>query len=447
MSHNNYLWMCMIILRILVMNKIISKKKFSAILLAIITINLLPYRVKAVASETSACIAADACFYSTVDTQSICDPTLGGSAGTGPLYGPLFPKIGDTKQLANSIYAYIKKTKPNSPYNSQAYADMFVAKGITYDVNPALAVAQLQVETSLGTTGHSAPPQYNPFNVRNGPNNSFGSYASYEDAMEQYYSLIKRVYTGPPRSLTSVQEIINIYAPPTDGNNVSAYFSTVNQVMTKILGGLKTTADDTTTQTNQPTPTTTTSSCSNSSAGELGWNITGNNKMVTYNQTDPKYANHPYGKGKSSILESGCGPTSLAMIVATLSGKTNITPITIADKYGDKYHGEGGSLWSLFPVVAKDYDLKFEDLNKDLSRVPAIIKNGGLVLISVDTGYFTPQSHLMVIRAVTEDGTGFYLNDPNGDGWGLHATETKAFDAKFLNGEGALKHLWGYSKK
>lgn len=437
------------------MNKKLLHKLTSGIIMAALCVGIIPRPVQAVSKDTSGCIAADACFYSKVAAkEEICNPLLGGAAGTGPLYGPLFPKVADTKKLSAAILAYISKTKPNSPFNTQAYADMFVAKGISYDVNPALAVGQLLIETSLGTAGHAAPPQYNAFNVRNGPGGSFGSYTSYADAIDAYYSLIKRVYTGPPSNITSVQALINKYAPPSDGNNVSQYLTTVNQVMLKILGGLESGEPKGTTETPAETPSTETATvdtatagCSSSLAGELGWNIEGKNKMVTYNQTDPKYANHPYGKGKSSIVESGCGPTSLAMIVATLTGKTNITPVTLADKYGDTYHGDGGSQWTLFPVVAQDYNLNFQDLGKDLGKVPAIIKGGGLVLISVDTGYFTPNSHLMVIRAVTEDGTGFYLNDPNGDGWGDHITETKPFDAKFLNGEGALKHLWGYTKK
>lgn len=413
--------------------------------------------VLAVGPETSGCIATDSCFYSESSSQDkVCDPTLGGAAGSGPLYGPLFPKVADTKKLAAAIKAYIEKTKPNSPYNTQEYADMFVAKGITYDVNPALAVAQLQVETSLGTVGHARPPKYNAFNVRNGPGGSFGSYASYADAMDAYYSLIKRVYTGPPSNITSVQALINKYAPPSDGNNVSQYLTTVNQIMNKILNGLGTSADAATTgdTTSESTPSTdsaaadtATSSCGiPGSAGELGWNMTGDNKMVTYNQTDPKYSSHPYGEGKSPIGQSGCGPTSVAMVVATLTGKSNIDPITIADKYGARFHGSGGSSHELFPTAAADYGLYEEYLGTDLNKAVAFIKAGGLVIISVNAGHFTGGGHIMVIRAITQDGTGFYINDPNGAGINKDS-ETRSFDAAFLNGPGAMKGLWGYTKK
>ena len=37
-------------------------------------------------------------------------------------------------------------------------------------------------------------------------------------------------------------------------------------------------------------------------------------------QTDPKWANKPYGS--STIKVSGCGTTSVAMVVSGLTGKT-----------------------------------------------------------------------------------------------------------------------------
>lgn len=429
------------------LSKLHSKQLTSIIILFILAINLIPRGVGAVASETSECIINDACFYSqSASKDSICDPTLGGAAGSGPLYGPHFPKVSDTKQLASRILDFINKTQPKSVFNNQTQADILVSLGIKYDVNPALAIAQSISETSLGTTGHAVDGKNNVFNIRG--DGSFKSFSSLAEGNEAYFSLIKRRYLGPPYNMTSISQIINTYAPPTDGNDTQKYIRDVNDVMHKILSGLGSAADDTSNNPAgaQAATDTVTSGCNISSAGELGWNITGNNKMVSYDQTDPKYSNHPYGTGKSSIGESGCGPTSIAMVVSTLSGKTSINPITIADKYGDKYHGQGGTSWDIFPAVAKDYNLNMVNLGKDLNKVPAIIKSGGLVIISVGTGYFTPTSHLMVIRAVTKDGTGFYINDPNGDGWGLHQTETKPFDAKFLNGEGALKNLWAFTR-
>lgn len=183
------------------------------------------------------------------------------------------------------------------------------------------------------------------------------------------------------------------------------------------------------------------------SAGVNGWDLEGENAMTFFDQCDSKWANKPYGAGKNSICASGCGIASLAMILKTLKG-ANVTPQTLANKYGDKYHGAEGTAWGLWSVAAKDYDLKMTDIGSDLSKAAASVKAGGLVMISVDGGAFTSRGHLMVIRAVNDKGE-FLLadpnnsankNDPTGD------TNKTAYSADFLRGQGALKHLWSWSK-
>ncbi|QHI72003.1 C39 family peptidase [Aminipila terrae] len=50
-------------------------------------------------------------------------------------------------------------------------------------------------------------------------------------------------------------------------------------------------------------------------------------KPINYLQTDPKWANIDYSaKGeKTTIGKSGCGPSCMAMVIATLKNK-NVTP-------------------------------------------------------------------------------------------------------------------------
>lgn len=199
--------------------------------------------------------------------------------------------------------------------------------------------------------------------------------------------------------------------------------------------------------------TTTGSTCSTAGAGQacktgdtIGWQFEGACKMISYDQGDPKWANIPYGAGKTVISESGCGPTSLAMVGATLLNNSAITPETVATKYGDAYHDPNvGTSWSLFPRYAQDTGLRYSDLGTDFSAAAEILRAGGLVVISVDPGHFTGNGHLMVIRATNPSGTEFYLADPNGDGIN-NDSETRSFTADFLRTEGGMKHLWGYAK-
>lgn len=185
------------------------------------------------------------------------------------------------------------------------------------------------------------------------------------------------------------------------------------------------------------------SECSGSTGGANGFEL---NQMKVFDQCDPKWANEEYGEGKSPICEGGCGITSMAMVVATLKDSSQ-TPKTMSDKYGDRFHGSSGTDWGLWPVAARDFGLKYKDLGVDLNKAKDIIKSGGMVIISVNAGEFTSGGHLMVIRAVDDEGN-FYLADPNykGNKGKGKDTNNKAYSADFLKNQGALKHLWGFSK-
>jgi hypothetical protein len=181
--------------------------------------------------------------------------------------------------------------------------------------------------------------------------------------------------------------------------------------------------------------------------GANGWELQGPNAMVYYGQCDPKWANVAYGTGKSSICEGGCGITSMAMVVATLSSEgKNETPETLAKKYGDVYHTSDGTSWALWPVAARDYGLQEQSLGTDLNKAADIVKAGGLVIISVDPGEFTSGGHIMVIRAVTDDGK-FLLADPNNAGSpASNDTNKTPYSADFLRTQGSLKGLWSFTK-
>jgi hypothetical protein len=185
--------------------------------------------------EDQKSIYNDTVWYKSDDSNnsSFC---LGGPGGSGPLYGPFFPKVSDTAALAQAISSYITSTRPDSPLIS--HANEFVGYGQQYNVNPALIVAIAQKETSLGTAGNALAPQYNVFNVRNGDAGSFGNYASISDSIQSVNKLISgSLYLGPPANETTISAVISTYAPSSE-NDTNAYIKFVGGVMQKILGNL-----------------------------------------------------------------------------------------------------------------------------------------------------------------------------------------------------------------
>ncbi|MCX6728168.1 MAG: phage tail tip lysozyme [Candidatus Saccharibacteria bacterium] len=189
------------------------------------------------------------------------------------------------------------------------------------------------------------------------------------------------------------------------------------------------------------------SSGSTNSAGQYGWEKTGPNAMVYYAQCNPKWAGNSYG-GSGSICESGCGLTSTTMILATLTGNKSIAPDKMAVKYG-VYHVPGGTSHALFHKAASDYGLKDRDLGMNFDAVRDILQKGGLVIMGANAGYFTTGGHLMVIRAMTADGSKFYVADParpNGNYTATTESREGPFTPEFLTGQGSVVTLWGIWK-
>ncbi len=394
--------------------------------------------VKAVSRGDLDAIINNTPFYSADDEK--CDVDVSGPAGSGPLDGPFFPKIGDTADLKKRMTEYVQKTKPSSPLLS--HIGEFVDFGKQYNVNPVMVLAMAQKETSLGTAGFGKPGIHNILNVQHGGSTRFAPYPSYTVAIEEFMKLMaSKTYLGPPSNFTTVSQIIHRTTPKGDGANDPDNFTTfVISVIHKVLDGSSTDAPAAAASTPQVD-----SKCGQTTnAGEYGWDLTGPHAMVSYEQIDKQWSGLPYGAGKDSIGASGCGPTSLAMIGSTLLGDKSITPVALANKYGAKYHSNGTD-WSLMPVFARDYNLKYQDLGTSFDGAITILKAGGLVLISVDPGWFTPQGHFMVVRAVSPDGQTFFLNDPNGAGYHKDS-ETRGFTRDFFVSQGHMLKMWGYSK-
>lgn len=131
----------------------------------------------------------------------------------------------------------------------------------------------------------------------------------------------------------------------------------------------------------------------------------GETQVIYYNQLDSRWSNKMYGKS-STIGAAGCGPTSLAICVSTLTGKT-VDPPAVCEwsvKNGHRYEGNG-SYHSLIPEGAKHYGLKVEKLGRSSAReLEQHLSSGHLVIAIMAKGYFTSNGHFIVLRGITENG-------------------------------------------
>lgn len=129
----------------------------------------------------------------------------------------------------------------------------------------------------------------------------------------------------------------------------------------------------------------------------------GGMEVMYYNQLDERWAEVMYGTS-STIGQGGCGPTSMAIVVSTLTGEAH-DPVELAQwsvENGHRCEGNG-SYHSLIPAAASAYRLSCEG-NLDAQGIVDALSSGKLVVAIMSQGHFTQGGHFIVLRGVTSEG-------------------------------------------
>lgn len=141
---------------------------------------------------------------------------------------------------------------------------------------------------------------------------------------------------------------------------------------------------------------------------------TGTTQPVDYKQFDSRWKSKPYtatGNKKQTIGSSGCGPTSMADIVATWIDKAQ-TPVELCKYSLD--HGfrtkNDGTAWGFFKSVAAAYGFGKFVQTKSMATARAALKAGALVVASMGPGYWTSGGHFICLWKT--DDVYMYANDP-----------------------------------
>lgn len=171
-----------------------------------------------------------------------------------------------------------------------------------------------------------------------------------------------------------------------------------------------------------------------------------NHQPVLYYQTDPRWKNIPYAaKGESSTIGgSGCGPTAMAMVLATWADPS-VTPKTEcawAKAHGYKYLNQG-TAYSYFVPAAKRYGLDCRQITPGYiygnanspyhEQARKALDNGDFVIACMGKGTWTRGGHYVLVWGV--DGNTVYINDPAS----ASAARTRG---NYLVFKQQVKHYW-----
>ena len=138
------------------------------------------------------------------------------------------------------------------------------------------------------------------------------------------------------------------------------------------------------------------------------------------------------------IAVNGCGPTTVAMVAAGLTGDNTITPYKVAQFAAENgyYAGNAGTSWSLMTEGARQFGIHGEEMGLGESEIFSALENGHPVICSMRPGDFTTTGHFIVLTGV-EDGK-IRVNDPNS-----RVRSEKLWDYSRL--EYQINNLWVYT--
>lgn len=125
--------------------------------------------------------------------------------------------------------------------------------------------------------------------------------------------------------------------------------------------------------------------------------------FVYFRQNSPEYNNVPYGN--QTIGKYGCGPTNMAVVVTSVTGKF-VSPVTLArdaENWGCFVSGAGTSL-NFFQKAAAKYGLYYNQFNYNKQTVISHLKAGRMIICTMGPGHFTNGGHFITLRGITEDG-------------------------------------------
>ena len=158
-------------------------------------------------------------------------------------------------------------------------------------------------------------------------------------------------------------------------------------------------------------------------------------------QNDSRWGSQQYtstGDASQTIGSSGCGTTSMAMILRSFGN--NVTPVdTSSYSLQNGYRtANAGTGWGFFRSIGNQYGLTTEDLGKDTNAVAASLAAGKPIIASMGKGTFTKSGHFIVLSGTDSNGN-ILVNDPA-------STERsqKAWPLSVFANEG--KNFWAFSK-
>lgn len=152
-------------------------------------------------------------------------------------------------------------------------------------------------------------------------------------------------------------------------------------------------------------------------------------------QYDERWGYGVYGDNVLAV--NGCGPTAVAMVVAGLTGRNDVTPYEVAQfSYREGYYSKrSGTSWRLLTEGVKSYGIEGTSIVLDKKVMMMELEKGHPIILSMRKGDFTSTGHFIVVTGVKDDK--FIVNDSNS-----RDRSNRLWDYETLSYQ--IKNLWAF---
>lgn len=139
------------------------------------------------------------------------------------------------------------------------------------------------------------------------------------------------------------------------------------------------------------------------------------NQPISFLQDDTEWGSEPYsiaGSRSQTIATSGCGPTSMAMVL-NYYVDDSITPLQTSIYALENNHRtrNDGTSWTYFEDMANEYDLEFLQTASSVEALEWMnTREDPLIICSMGPGLWTSKGHYIVLWDVKEGIA--HINDP-----------------------------------
>lgn len=141
--------------------------------------------------------------------------------------------------------------------------------------------------------------------------------------------------------------------------------------------------------------------------------------------------------GDDVIGMNGCGPTCVSMVIAGLTGRSDITPFDVAQYAYDHGYYQEGTSWTFFTEGIKHYGITGRSIPLSHDSMKQAIMGGHPLICSMKPGDFTTTGHLILIKGI-KNGM-FMVNDPNSK-----KRSYRLWNYETLSKQ--IKNLWAFSR-